>query len=165
VHILHINSKYAEQNRTLLDTLQIHQSNNTCGHIVLFFHPHRAYKAQGSHASLIMAVCAEEIAADQSPGHGVYLPVWNIGWSFSAQDGIRWITFSSADFCSCSKSIQRQTLECSTSTAAMFQCWKSTRPIKTRSYSAYSAYFEYSNLLIHLSLPRSVSIYNRLRTP
>ena len=35
MHILHINSKYAEQNRALLDTLLIHQSNNTWGHIVL----------------------------------------------------------------------------------------------------------------------------------
>ncbi len=75
MHILHNNSKYAEQNRALLDTLRMHQSNNTWGHIVL---PHRAYKAQGSHASLIMAVCAEEIAADQSPGHGVYPPAWDI---------------------------------------------------------------------------------------
>ncbi len=79
MHILHISSKYAEQNRAMLDTLLIHQSNNTWGHIVLYStlligHP---YKAQGSHASLIMDVCAEEIAADQSPGHGVYPPAWD----------------------------------------------------------------------------------------
>jgi hypothetical protein len=36
VHILHINTKYAEQNRALLDTLRIHQSNNNRGHIVLY---------------------------------------------------------------------------------------------------------------------------------
>jgi hypothetical protein len=35
-HILHINTKYAEQNRALLDTLRIHQSNNNRGHIVLY---------------------------------------------------------------------------------------------------------------------------------
>ncbi len=34
-YILHINTKYAEQNRALLDTLLIHQSNNYQGHIVL----------------------------------------------------------------------------------------------------------------------------------
>ncbi len=36
LHILQINSKYAEQNRALLDTLRIHQSNNNRGHIVLY---------------------------------------------------------------------------------------------------------------------------------
>ncbi len=36
LHILHINSKYVEQNRALLDTLRMHQSNNTWGHIVLY---------------------------------------------------------------------------------------------------------------------------------
>ena len=36
VHILHINSKYDEQNRALLDTLRIHRSSNTPGHIVLY---------------------------------------------------------------------------------------------------------------------------------
>ncbi len=36
LHILHINSKYAEQNRALLDTLCIHQSKNNRGHIVLY---------------------------------------------------------------------------------------------------------------------------------
>ncbi len=30
--------------------------------------PDRAYTTQGSNACLILAVCAEEIAADQSPG-------------------------------------------------------------------------------------------------
>ncbi len=35
-HILHINTKYAEQNRALLDTLLIHQSNTNRGHIVLY---------------------------------------------------------------------------------------------------------------------------------
>ena len=49
--------------------------------------PHRAYTAQGSHACLIVAVCAEEIAVNQSPGHGVYPPAWNIWWGVSAQDG------------------------------------------------------------------------------
>ena len=43
-----------------------------------------------------------------------------------------WITFGSANFCSCSKSIQRQTLACSTSTVPMFQCWKSTRAIENQ---------------------------------
>ena len=42
-------------------------------------HPsHRAYAAQGSHSSLIVALRAEEIAADQSPGHGLYPPAWDI---------------------------------------------------------------------------------------
>ena len=36
LHILHINSKYDEQNRALLDTLRVHRSNNTPGHIVLY---------------------------------------------------------------------------------------------------------------------------------
>ena len=36
--------------------------------------PYRVYRGQGSHACLILAVCAEETAADQSPGHGVYPP-------------------------------------------------------------------------------------------
>ena len=74
-----------------------------------------------------------------------------------------WITFGSANFCSCSKSIQRQTQACSTSTVPMFQCWKSTRAIENQVifnifcifcilfcifyayynayFSAYSAYF------------------------
>ena len=36
LHILHINLKYDEQNRALLDTLRVHRSNNTPGHIVLY---------------------------------------------------------------------------------------------------------------------------------
>ncbi len=43
-----------------------------------------------------------------------------------------WITFGSANFCSCSKSMQRQTQACSTSTVPMFQCWKSTRAIENQ---------------------------------
>jgi hypothetical protein len=66
LHILHINIKSAEQNRALLDTLRIHQSNNNVeqqgpGHIILFatllfrHTQHKghmriqAYTAQGSH--------------------------------------------------------------------------------------------------------------------
>ncbi len=37
-----------------------------------------------------------------------------------------WITYGSANFCSCSKSIQRQTPAWSTTSVPMFQCWKST---------------------------------------
>ena len=60
-------------------------------------------------------------------------------WSLSARLGYLmalfssgWITFGSANFCSCSKSIQRQTQACSTSTVPMFQCWKSTRAIENQ---------------------------------
>ncbi len=35
LYILHINTKYAKQNRALLD-MHIHQSNNNQGHIVLY---------------------------------------------------------------------------------------------------------------------------------
>ncbi len=35
MHIMHINPKYAEQNRALLDTLHIHRSNNNQRHIIL----------------------------------------------------------------------------------------------------------------------------------
>ena len=38
-----------------------------------------------------------------------------------------WITSGSANFYFCSKSIPRQTLACSTASAPMFLCWKSTR--------------------------------------
>ena len=70
-----------------------------------------------------------------------------------------WITYGSANFCSGSKSIQRQTLACSTTSVPMFQYWKSTRAHKTRSYFAYFVLF------IDLSLAGSVSICNPLRTP
>ena len=36
MHFLHINSKYAEQNHALLETLRLHPSNNNRGHIVLY---------------------------------------------------------------------------------------------------------------------------------
>ena len=36
MHIMHIHSKYVVQNRALLDTLRIFQSNNNKGHIVLY---------------------------------------------------------------------------------------------------------------------------------
>ncbi len=75
LHILHINTRYAEQNRALLDTLRIHQSNNNRGHIVLYA---TLLIGQGSHVCLIVAVCAEEIAADQLPGHDFNLPAWDI---------------------------------------------------------------------------------------
>ena len=81
LHILHINTKYAEQNRALLDTLRIHQSNNNRGHIVLYatlLIGHTQHKGHMRVSSWgFVAVCAEEIAADQSPGHGVYPPAWD----------------------------------------------------------------------------------------
>jgi hypothetical protein len=96
-------------------------------------------------------------------------------WCLSASLGylmalfsLGWITYGSANFCTCSKSIQRQTLACSTTSAPKFQCWKSTRAHENQvilTYSAYFAYFAYSNLLIDLSLAGSVSICNCLRTP
>ena len=36
MHIMHIHSKYVVQNRALLDTLRIFESNNNKGHIVLY---------------------------------------------------------------------------------------------------------------------------------
>jgi hypothetical protein len=76
-----------------------------------------------------------------------------------------WITYGSANFCSCSKSIQRQTLACSTTRLARVRlCFSAGRvqgPTKIRSYFAYFAYFAYSNLFIDLSLAGSVSICNR----
>ena len=52
-------------------------------------------------------------------------------WSLSASLGYlmalfssEWITFGSANFCSCSKSIQRQTQACSTMSVPMFLCWR-----------------------------------------
>ncbi len=44
-----------------------------------------------------------------------------------------WKTYGSANFCSCSKSIQRQTLACSTTSAPMFQYF----------FAYYFAYFPY----------------------
>ena len=79
-----------------------------------------------------------------------------------------WITFGSANFCSSSKSIQGQTLACSSATVPMFQCWKNTTAIENQvilTYSAYFAYFAYSNLFFHFSLASSVPIHNSLRTP
>ena len=34
-----------------------------------------------------MAICNEEIAANQSPGHGVYSPAWNLRRRFPTEDG------------------------------------------------------------------------------
>ena len=34
-----------------------------------------------------MAICNEQIAANQSPRHGVYSPAWNIRRRFPAEDG------------------------------------------------------------------------------
>ena len=55
-------------------------------------------------------------------------------WCLSARLGYlmalfssEWITSGSANFCSCSKSIQRQTLACSTTSVPTSLCWKSTR--------------------------------------
>ena len=56
-------------------------------HFHLLHPPDWAYKTSGSNASIIMAVFAEEIAADQSPGHDIYLPAGNLRWRVSAQDG------------------------------------------------------------------------------
>ena len=56
-------------------------------HLHLLHPPDRAYKTSGSNASIIVADGAEEIAADKSPGHGVYPPAWNLGRRVSAQDG------------------------------------------------------------------------------
>jgi hypothetical protein len=94
-------------------------------------------------------------------------------WSLSARLGCLmalfssgWITYGSANFCSCSKSIQRQTLACSTTSVPIFQCWKKQGPTKTRSYFpfAYFVYFDYFDLFIDHSLAGSVSICNPLRT-
>ncbi len=79
LHILHINSEYAEQNRALLDRRLWQSAYSSVqqqpgSYCPVLHPPHRAYTAQGSYTSLIVAVCAEEIAADQSPGHGVHPP-------------------------------------------------------------------------------------------
>jgi hypothetical protein len=66
------------------------------------------------------------------------------------------IRYGSANFCSCSKSIHRQTLACSTTSAPKFQCWKSTRAHENQVILCIFAYFASSNLFIDLSLDESV---------
>ena len=71
LHILYITSKYDEQNRALLES---------AGHSAYSSPrpPDRAYTTRWANACLVVSICAEEIAADQSPGHGVYPPAWDI---------------------------------------------------------------------------------------
>ena len=71
-----------------------------------------------------------------------------------------WITFGSANFCSCSKSIQRQTQACSTSTVPMFQCWKSTRAIENQVIFNIFCIF----LFIYPPQPGSLSVNLQLST-
>jgi hypothetical protein len=81
LHILHTSTKYAEQSRALLDTLRIHQFNNSRAHIVLYATLLIGHTQHKGHMRV------SEIAADQSQRHGVYPPAWDIWWDVSAQDG------------------------------------------------------------------------------
>jgi hypothetical protein len=75
---MHINPKYAEQNRAQLDTAYSAVQQQPGSHCPVLHPLDRSCKAQGSHACLIVAISTEEIAADQSPGHSVYPPARDI---------------------------------------------------------------------------------------
>jgi hypothetical protein len=144
LYILHINTKYAEQNRALLDTLRIHQSNNNRDHIVLY-------------AILL-------IGHTQHKGH-MRVSSWPFvrgnrsrpiarTWCLSARLGYLmgrfssgWITYGSANFCSCSTSIQRQIL---TETGMQYhEC--AYVSVFFSFYFAYCAYcFAYSSILFDI---------------
>ncbi len=101
LHILHINTKYAEQNRALLDTLRIHQSNNNQGHIVLYatlLIEHTQHKGHMRVSSWPLGNCSRPIARTccLSARLGYLMGRFSPGW----------ITYGSANFCSCSKCIQ-----------------------------------------------------------
>ncbi len=122
----------------------------------------RAYTAQLSHASLIVALCAEEIAADQLPGHGLYPPAWDIWWRFSAQDRNHMVLQTSAPVQNPYKDRHWHAVP---RVCLCFSAGRVQGPTKTRSCFAYFAYFVYFDLFIGLSLAGSVSICNPLRTP
>ncbi len=120
---MNIDLKYAEQNRALLETLRLHRSNKNRGHIVLYStlligHTQRKGKCVSHRSHLCPRNCGSRIARIWCLSvHQEYL---------KARFSSGWITSGSANFCCCSKSIQRQTQACSTLTVPMFQCWKST---------------------------------------
>ena len=108
LYIIHINLKYDEQNRALLDTLLIHRSNNNQGHIVLY-------------TTLL-------IGHTQHRGH-MRVSSWPMvpkklqqtnrqDWVFIRPPGISQGAFQLR---------MDNTLACSTASAPMFLCWKSTR--------------------------------------
>ena len=146
MHILHINSKYAEQNRALLDTLRLHPSNNNQGHIVLYstlLIGHRKHKGHMRISSWpfvprkLQQTNRQDMVFIRPPG---------------ISDGAFQLRMDNIWFCKLLllfKMHIKTDTGSSTTSVPMFQCWKSTRATKTRSYFAY---FAYSNLFIHLSL-------------
>ena len=117
--IVHINSQHDGQNRA-----RIHLSNTNQGKIVLFStlligHTQHVDKCVSHRVHLCRGNCSRPIARTWclSARLGYLMALFNSGW----------ITSGSANFCSCSKSIQRQTLACSTTSVPTFLCWKSIR--------------------------------------
>jgi hypothetical protein len=105
------------------DSLRIHQSNNNQGHIVLYstlligHTQHKGHTRLSSWPFVPRKLQQTNRQDMESIRLGYLMALFSSGW----------ITYGSARFCSCSKSLQRQTLACSTTSVSMFQCWKSTR--------------------------------------
>jgi hypothetical protein len=111
--ILHINSKYAQQNRALLSTQRIHQSNNNMSQIILYStestlligHTRQRVICVFPRGHLCRGNCSGPIARTMCLST-------RLG-SLVALFSSRWITFGFANFSSYSKSITRRTLACS----------------------------------------------------
>jgi hypothetical protein len=116
LHILHINTEYAEQNRALLD--------NSRGHIVLYATLLIGHTQHKGHMRVSSWPFVPRKLQQTNCQDIVFIRPSGISDGASQ---LRMDTYGSANFCSCSKSIQRQTLGFSTTSAPMFQCWKNKR--------------------------------------
>ena len=54
------------------------QQQQQGSHCFVLDTPYWEHTTQGSYARLVMAICAKEIAKDQSPRHGIYPPAWDL---------------------------------------------------------------------------------------
>ena len=123
MHIMHIHSKYVVQNRALLDTLRIFQSNNNKGHIVLYTTLLIGHTQHQGHMRIYSCPFVPKKLKKSNRQDYVFIRPPGIS------EGAFQLRMDNIWFCKLYcflNSIQGQTLACSTWTVPMFLCWKST---------------------------------------
>jgi hypothetical protein len=168
LYILHFNTKYAEQNRDLLDTLRIHQSNNN--RIILSHTPPSSLGIHSTHEGHMRVsswpFVPRKLQQTNRQDMVFIRPPGIFDGAFQLRmDNIRFckLLLLSPD----QSPYKERHWHAVPRVRLCFSAGRVQGPTKIRSHSAYFAYFAYSNLLIDLSLAGSVSScnLNRLRTP
>jgi hypothetical protein len=153
-------TKYAEHNLALLDTLRIHQYNNNQGHIVLYATLLIGHTQHKGHMSVSLWPFVPRKLQQTNRQDMVFIHPPGIS------DGVFQLRMDNMVL-QTSAPVQNPYKDRDWHAVPLvllfFSAGRVQGPTKIRSYSAYFAYFAYSNdLFIDLSLAGSVSICNRI---